>query len=135
MISRYLILSKIPVNKTSLCTEIETLIGSLVKYADYLEILGLSVSGNGLNLRFLSCSIDIWSFKVYVFDFQRFKPGTQKFWIWVPFPVPLFKMSPRYRPLGGIGRVGGQAYFFRLVGLPTKYTFNCGTNMFKHQGD
>ena len=50
MISRYLMLSKIPVTKTTLCSEIETLIGFLGEYVD----LGLpSVSGNGWNSRFL----------------------------------------------------------------------------------
>ena len=46
MISRYLILSKIPVNKMTLWSEIEKLIESLGNYVE----LGLpSVSGNSLN--------------------------------------------------------------------------------------
>ena len=46
MISRYLILAKIPVNKKTLCSEIETVIGSLAEYVDH----GLSsMSGKGFN--------------------------------------------------------------------------------------
>ena len=54
MISRYLILSRIHVTKTTLCCEIETLIGFLGEYVEF----GLpSVSGNGWNSRFLKCFI------------------------------------------------------------------------------
>ena len=50
MISRYLILSKMPVNKTTLCSEIETLIGFFGEYVNF----GLPyVSGNGWISRFL----------------------------------------------------------------------------------
>ena len=44
MISRYLILSKIPVSKTTVYPEIETLIGFL---GEYVEFGLLNVSGNG----------------------------------------------------------------------------------------
>ena len=57
MISRYLILAKIPVNKKTLCSEIETVIGSLAEYVDH----GLSsVSGKGFNWRLFAFSFKIW---------------------------------------------------------------------------
>ena len=49
MISRFLTLSKIPVNRTTLCAEIETLIGSLAEYVEVRELVRQEVSGSGFS--------------------------------------------------------------------------------------